>query len=89
MKENDIKEEENKEVENKEKNLALLSTIITKTDRRPSLNSLYESVNSFNSEMSTEEDSEKIISDLQQKIILLENNNKDLHLKIEELTKKK
>ena len=88
MKENDINEEENKEVENKEKNLALLSTIITKTDRRPSLNSLYESVNSFNSEMSTEEDSEKIISDLQQKVILLENNNKDLHLKIEELTKK-
>ena len=88
MKENDIKEEENKEVENKEKNLALLSTIITKTDRRPSLNTLYESVNSLNSEMSTEEDSEKIISDLQQKVILLEKNNKDLHSKIEELTKK-
>jgi hypothetical protein len=38
--------------------------------------------------MSNEEESEKIISDLQQKIILLEKNNKDLHTKVEELTKK-
>ena len=72
MKENDVKEEENKEEEKKEKNLELLSAILTKTDRRPSLNSLYESVNSLNSEMSAEEDSEKVISDLQQKVILLE-----------------
>jgi len=88
MKENDIKEDENKEVENKEKNMELLSAILTKTDRRPSLNTLYESVNSLNSEMSSEEDTEKMISDLQQKVILLEKNNKDLHSKIEELTKK-
>ena len=36
-----------------------------------------------------EEDPEKIISDLQQKLILLEKVNKDLQAKNEDLTKKK